>query len=158
MNKFLLFLFLLVSFSCKEQQFREEAFLKRLNVLSFQKNMIQMNIANANTTRSEGGGAFVPQKVKRCENGFCTTEVLSTSILKHEPDHPDANEQGYVAYPNVNVEEEKLKLEKINRAIDVLMLDMPIKSEIFFTEKAKDIFTRYPSIKSLLDFKELVGE
>ena len=26
--------------------------------------------------------------------------------MKYEPDHPDANEEGYVAYPNINVMKE----------------------------------------------------
>ncbi len=157
MNK-IAFLLLVFLFSCKEQQFKEETFLKRLNVLAFQKNLLEMNLANERTTRTESGGPFIPQKVKKCENGFCTTEELSSSVLKYEPQHPDANAEGYVAYPNIIVAEEKLKLEKVNRAIQVLMLDMPIDAEVFFTEGAKDIFTRYPSIKSLLDFKDLVGE
>jgi flagellar basal-body rod protein FlgC len=25
------------------------------------------------------------------------------SVLKYDPDHPDANEEGYVAYPDINV-------------------------------------------------------
>ena len=37
------------------------------------------------------------------------TEVISSNrppILKYEPNHPDANDQGYVAYPDVNVMKE----------------------------------------------------
>ena len=38
--------------------------------------------------------------------------------LEYEPDHPDANEQGYVAYPNVNVMREMVDLISATRAYE----------------------------------------
>ncbi len=35
--------------------------------------------------------------------------------LRHEPDHPDANEDGYVAYPNVDLVHEMTDLLMANR-------------------------------------------
>ena len=38
--------------------------------------------------------------------------------LEYEPDHPDANEKGYVAYPNVNVMREMVDLISATRAYE----------------------------------------
>ena len=86
---------------------------------------INSNIANAQTTRTAEGGPYRPKEVvfgsepSRDEFGKIlegeideqgqavhATEVISTNkppILKYEPNHPDANADGYVAYPDINV-------------------------------------------------------
>ena len=49
------------------------------------------------------------------------TEVVSSNrppILKYEPNHPDANEQGYVAYPNINVMEEMADMITASRSYE----------------------------------------
>ncbi|MCB9497344.1 MAG: flagellar basal body rod protein FlgC [Fibrobacteria bacterium] len=38
--------------------------------------------------------------------------------LVYDPSHPDANEQGYVAYPNVNVVQEMVELIAVTRAYE----------------------------------------
>ena len=46
------------------------------------------------------------------------TEVISSNrppILKYEPNHPDANEQGYVAYPDINVMKETADMISASR-------------------------------------------
>ncbi len=40
----------------------------------------------------------------------------SQPVLKYEPNHPDANEQGYVAYPNINPVIEMADLVEATRA------------------------------------------
>lgn len=89
---------------------------------------ISSNIANAQTTRTPEGGPYRKKDVvfgsEPARESFAdilegemdqygqkvhATEVISSNsppILKYEPDHPDANEQGYVAYPNINVMKE----------------------------------------------------
>ena len=39
-------------------------------------------------------------------------------IFKYEPNHPDANEEGYVAYPNVNLMEEMTNMIQATRAYE----------------------------------------
>ena len=39
-------------------------------------------------------------------------------LLKYEPNHPDANPEGYVAYPNVNVMEEMTNMIQASRAYE----------------------------------------
>lgn len=89
---------------------------------------INSNIANAQTTRTAEGGPYRRKEVvmgsEPARDSFSTilegeldengqtvhvTEVISANdapILKYEPNHPDADEKGYVAYPNVNVMKE----------------------------------------------------
>ena len=101
---------------------------------------ISSNIANAQTTRTAEGGPYRPKEVafgsEPARESFSeilegeidaqaqqvhATEVVSSSrppILKYEPNHPDANEQGYVAYPNVNVMEEMANMIETSRGYE----------------------------------------
>ncbi|MDC0932350.1 flagellar basal body rod protein FlgC [Arcobacteraceae bacterium] len=91
-------------------------------------NMVSSNIANAQTTHTTDGGPYKKQNVvfeeillnstkdnspkKSSEKmdslslrGVAVKEIIDSkdeAILKYEPDHPDANNEGYVAYPNIN--------------------------------------------------------
>lgn len=92
-------------------------------------NTISSNIANINTTRTPEGGPYRRKDVvfesmpdaknfgeiimssdpKADVQRVQVTDVVSDTkapILKYEPDHPDANAEGYVAYPNINHMEE----------------------------------------------------
>lgn len=101
---------------------------------------ISSNIANAQTTRTAEGGPYRRKEVvfgaeparesfadilegEINENGkkVHATEVLSSNrppILKYEPGHPDANAEGYVAYPNVNVMEEMANMISASRSYE----------------------------------------
>ncbi len=80
-------------------------------------NALSSNIANVSTTHNERGDR-VPYQAKYVifetddsigTNGAAGVRVSSVVTdqseprLKHEPNHPDADENGYVAYPNVNM-------------------------------------------------------
>jgi flagellar basal-body rod protein FlgC len=39
-------------------------------------------------------------------------------LLKYEPDHPDANAEGYVAYPNINLMEEMTNMIQATRSYE----------------------------------------
>ncbi|MEA2016955.1 MAG: flagellar basal body rod protein FlgC [Campylobacterota bacterium] len=90
-------------------------------------NIVSSNIANAQTTHSKDGGPYKKQNVIFEEvllegtkkdkekspdqidplslRGVGVREILEAKdapILKYEPEHPDANKDGYVAYPNIN--------------------------------------------------------
>ncbi len=101
---------------------------------------ISSNIANAQTTRTAEGGPYRRKEVvfgsEPTRESFAdilegeidenaqsvhATEVLSTNkppILKYEPNHPDANEQGYVAYPDVNVMAEMAEMIAASRSYE----------------------------------------
>ena len=96
-------------------------------------NAISSNIANVSTTRNEKGEpeAYVPRYVT-----FQTDANLSTSggglgvkvgsvehsteppVMKHEPGHPDANPDGYVALPNIDMTTEFVDALEATRAYE----------------------------------------
>lgn len=95
-------------------------------------NVVSANIANAQTTHSKDGGPYKKQNVvfeevllhsqdkkanfqdtneinevknHRKHIGVGIKEIVESkldNILRFEPNHPDANKDGYVAYPNIN--------------------------------------------------------
>ena len=103
-------------------------------------NAISSNIANAQTTRTVEGGPYRRKEVifgsEPAREKFSdilegemgqnirkvhATEVLSINeapILKYEPGHVDANEKGYVAYPNVNIMKEMVNMISASRSYE----------------------------------------
>ena len=101
---------------------------------------IASNIANAETTRTAEGGPYRRKEVvfgsEPARDSFSeilageldakahtvqATEVISTNrppILKYEPSHPDANAEGYVAKPNINVMEEMASMISASRSYE----------------------------------------
>ena len=103
-------------------------------------NTISSNIANINTTRSPEGGPYRRKDVvveampdarsfgeiltsqpQRDLARVQVTDVISDTkapLMKFEPNHPDANEEGYVAYPNINLMEEMANMITATRAYE----------------------------------------
>lgn len=104
-------------------------------------NTISSNIANINTTQTPEGGAYRRKDVvfesmpdakdfgdvvsATAPNSdfqrVQVTDVVSdrrAPILKYEPDHPDANAEGYVAYPNINLMEEMTNMIQASRSYE----------------------------------------
>ena len=106
-------------------------------------NTISENIANAETTRTPQGGpyrrrevilasvandrTFEEELLSQDRSVSTSTEVKVVGIvqderppiLRFEPGHPDANEEGYVEMPNVNIMEEMVNLMSANRSYEV---------------------------------------
>ena len=103
--------------------------------------VIASNLANAHTTRTAEGGAYRRRNVvfvaEQQEADFAATieelaeqgarqgvkvaEVIedqSPLNMVFEPGHPDANAEGYVAYPNVNPVSEMVDLMTATRAYE----------------------------------------
>ena len=96
-------------------------------------NVIANNIANAQTTRTEGdGGAFRRQmvilrgnQIRRGANpegvGVRVTRVAEDPTpfrSVFDPNHPDADASGYVAYPNIDISTEMVNLLAAQRAYE----------------------------------------
>lgn len=75
---------------------------------------ISSNVANVKTTRTQDGGAYVRKVATFGESydeklGMLGVKTISIEKDKspmrklYEPDHPDADKQGYVEYPNVDI-------------------------------------------------------
>ena len=103
--------------------------------------VIASNLANANTTRTTEGGpyrrrnvVFVTQPLEtdfaaaldtvmdeQTQQGVAVADVVddkSPPRMVFDPGHPDANKEGYVAYPNVNPVAEMVDLMAATRAYE----------------------------------------
>lgn len=99
---------------------------------------ISTNIANVNTTRTEEGGPYrrkdvifeeslinernkLTGRVQKRSSGVKVTEILEDeenfkSI--YDPSHPDADQDGYVLSPNVNMVDEMINLISTQRTYE----------------------------------------
>ena len=107
----------------------------------FRMNILSANIANAETTRTPEGGPYRRRDVifgalpapRTFEEELRSqtkpddplhAKVLGVAIdkrppvLRYEPSHPDANEEGYVAMPNINPMEEMVNLMLASRSYE----------------------------------------
>lgn len=99
----------------------------RLDVTAF-------NLANAHSTRTPGGGAFVPMQVISGQRaagvfdahlnaaaGAQVVEVRAMNIaprMVYEPAHPDADAKGFVAYPGIDPVGEMVNMISTLRAYE----------------------------------------
>ena len=103
-------------------------------------NLISSNLANANATRTPEGGPYkrkdavysatpVENSFTRVLDGATAKQVRKVEVseivedqnpprLQYDPSHPDANAQGYVAMPNVNVVEEMTDMISATRSYE----------------------------------------
>lgn len=113
-----------------------------LTAQRYRMDIISENVANANTTRTEEGTPYRRKLVRFEEknvranfsnvlgnasknysgNGVKVSKVFedNTTDMKmvYDPSHPDANENGYVTYPNVNIISEMTDLIDASRAYE----------------------------------------
>ena len=102
--------------------------------------IISQNIANVSTTRDENGNPYVRKEVVVAEkdvsafgdvlarttgtagNGVKVTQIkddTKTEMRKvYDPSHPDADEDGYVTYPNVNIVQEMTDMIDASRSYE----------------------------------------
>jgi len=96
--------------------------------------VIANNLANVNTTRTARGGPYRRQMVVFEERlaqamgkgrgrgaGVRVSRIVEDDDpprLEYNPNHPDADEQGYVALPNVNIVTEMVDMISASRAYE----------------------------------------
>jgi flagellar basal-body rod protein FlgC len=102
--------------------------------------VIATNMANAETTHTDGGGPFKRKEVVFSASGGSSfhlafansqshlggsaggvriTQVVddpAPPVMRYEPGHPDADKDGYVAYPAINPVQEMVDLMGSTRA------------------------------------------
>jgi flagellar basal-body rod protein FlgC len=98
-------------------------------------NVISENIANADTTRTANGEPYRRRVVTLGEKPASFSDALKSATgggvmvtgivedasdfeYEYDPTHPDANEAGYVAYPNVDETEEIIDLMSATRSYE----------------------------------------
>ena len=99
-------------------------------------NLVAGNLANARTTRTEEGGPYrrldpvfaarpvapgafdpVMRRIETVELSEVRADTTPGARV-YEPGHPDADAQGYVEYPNVNVVTEMVNMMTASRAYE----------------------------------------
>ncbi len=107
--------------------------LKRIEIIS-------TNIANVNSTRTPEGGPYRRKEVvfkekpledefekslesaqENIASGVEVAEIKddpSPFIVKYDPNHPDADQNGFVRYPNINVVHEMVDLVSAGRSYE----------------------------------------
>lgn len=111
-----------------------------LSAQRLRMNLISANLANANTTRTPEGGPYRRKEVVfaakpnpasfrdalRAHQGKAPADVQAVQIIddnrapvqKFAPQHPDADADGYVRMPNVNVMEEMVNMISATRSYE----------------------------------------
>lgn len=105
--------------------------------------LISQNLANVNTTRTQDGGPYrrkVPIFAERLEavekgaKGVRVEKIEEDDLpprMVYQPEHPDADEEGYVAYPNVNVVREMTDMMAATRAYEANLMVVESAKEIW---------------------------
>ena len=109
----------------------------------YRMDIISENVANANTTRTQDGTPY-GRKVVTFEQKGATAKTFSSFLgqasnrydgqgvrvrkvsedtwtqmnMVYDPSHPDADENGYVTYPNVNIVTEMTNLIDASRSYE----------------------------------------
>ena len=115
------------------------------------------NLANAQTTRTEGGGPYKRKEVvleSAGRGGFAQAlagaqtsaggpaggvrvsgivEDPSADRLVHDPSHPDADANGYVRMPNVN---------PVTEMVDLISASRSYEANVTAMQTAKQMFTK----------------
>jgi flagellar basal-body rod protein FlgC len=101
--------------------------------------VITSNLANVNTTRTDEGGPYkkkiVALAAEEIDHHFDATirdAVKSVKVdgvsedpnpikMVYDPSHPDADDKGYVAMPNINVISEMVDMITVSRAYEAVV-------------------------------------
>jgi flagellar basal-body rod protein FlgC len=111
-----------------------------LSAQRIRMNAISSNLANKDTVRTENGEPYRRKEVlleakpyaadfdaelnRHLNSKLHKVAVRDITadprpfISKYDPQHPDANEAGYVAYPNINIIEEMANMLLANRSYE----------------------------------------
>jgi flagellar basal-body rod protein FlgC len=110
-----------------------------LSAQRLRMNLISSNMANVNTSRTETGEPYkrkdvifeavqegdfrnmLQAQLGEAEGGVKVARIIEDNkpfIEKYDPDHPDADENGYVRLPNINVVEEMVNMISASRSFE----------------------------------------
>jgi len=111
-----------------------------LSAQRLRMNLISGNLANVRTTRTKAGGPYrrkeaifaaqplnpsfkdiLAERNNRQLKGVNVVKIVEDTnppVMKYNPQHPDADEQGYVALPNINLMEEMVNMISASRSYE----------------------------------------
>lgn len=106
-------------------------------------NTIAANIANAHTTRDANGQSNPYKKQTVNFQTILDEQNKVTGVqgliqedqgdfkLIYDPGHPDANDEGYVAYPNVSTEQEMVDLLSSKASYEANLKTIQVTKQMF---------------------------
>lgn len=104
-------------------------------------NVMASNLANVHSTRTENGEpyrrkdvVFSAFPIDSTLNGVTVAEIVEDPTpfnLVYDPSHPDADSQGYVKMPNVNIIEEITNMMMAFRAYEASVSAFNISKSMF---------------------------
>lgn len=110
-----------------------------LSAQRLRMNLISSNMAHVNTTRTETGEpykrkdvifeaaqrdgfqALLEQRLRADEHGVQVARIIEDNkpyLEKYDPGHPDADQNGYIRLPNVNIVEEMVNMISASRSFE----------------------------------------
>ena len=111
-----------------------------LSAQRLRMNLIASNLANVNTPQAKEGNAYQRKDAvfaareqqsdfghalaQQLHPGLTGVQVVAIRddnrepILKFDPTHPDANEEGFISLPNINVVEEMVNMISASRSYE----------------------------------------
>ena len=104
-----------------------EMWLRILNILQIEMDIIADNIANASTTRTINGGPYIGNRTTfTAEDGL---QIIPYNYVErrfiYDPSHPDTiisgERQGYVEYPNIDIVTEMVKMKAVNNFYNAII-------------------------------------
>lgn len=138
----------------------EEEFFQLLAALETKLALLYLNIENAQATRTLDGTKYIPKKAINCKRGVCEVVKLNSensATLRYDPKHPDANNKGYVSYPNVDVMSQMSEVVKLQRVKESLMKVAPVGESYFYSKEATHYFKKYPILDKTYNFQKIIN-
>ena len=110
-----------------------------LSAQRLRMNLISSNMANVNTTRTETGEPYrrkdvifeaeqkssfeaeLDERMNQASNGVRVAGIVEDNkpfVEKFDPGHPDADDNGYIRLPNINVVEEMVNMISASRSFE----------------------------------------
>lgn len=123
-----------------------------LSAQRLRMNLISANLANIKTTRTPEGGPFrrreavfaarpvaasfrevLADRRKNLLPGVQVDRIVEDSnppVMKYDPGHPDADSNGYVALPNINLMEEMVNMISASRSYEANVIALKASKEM----------------------------
>lgn len=123
-----------------------------LSAQRLRMNLISANLANIKTTRTPEGGPYrrreavfaarpaaasfrevLADRRKNLLAGVEVDRIVEDSnppVMKYDPGHPDADSNGYVAMPNINLMEEMVNMISASRSYEANVIALKASKEM----------------------------
>ena len=123
-----------------------------LSAQRLRMNLISSNLANVNTPQAKEGTIYrrkdavfqaqAPQSefgdtlAQHLPPGLSGVQVVAIRdddrepILKYDPTHPDANEEGFISLPNINVVEEMVNMISASRSYEANVTAVKVSKDM----------------------------